>query len=129
MEETTKTALVSNVNLFIYLFAYYLFRYMCVGMLVQVRAKLAGVDSVLPLYGFQEWNSGPPLPGKLSCRSSRMPQQLTIVSTDKVAREVQTKDKKGCRKCENTAEKWLPSICSHTIMEVITQKSMTSLVY
>lgn len=85
------------------------------GMHVQVRAKLAGVDSVLPLCGFQEWNSGPrslvqsPLPGELSCRSSRMPQQLTIVSTDKAAREVQTKDKKGHRKCKNMAGKWSPS--------------------
>lgn len=61
-----------------------------------------------------------------------MPQHLTIVSTDKIAREVQTKDKKGHRKCENMAAKLvpkLPSICSHTIMEVITQKSMASLVY
>lgn len=73
------------------------------------RAKLAGVDSVLPLYGFQEWNSGPPLPGKLSCRSSRMPQQLTIVSTDKVAREVQTKDKKGRRKCKTRQKNGYPA--------------------
>lgn len=58
-------------------------------MHVQVRAKLDGVDSVLPLCGSWEWNSSPhswaqsPLPGELPYRSSCRFQQLTIVSTEK----------------------------------------------
>lgn len=118
MEEAIKTASVSNVNVFIYLFAYYLFRYMCVGMHVQVRAKLAGVDSVLPLCGFQEWNSGPrslvqsPLPGELSCRSSRMPQQLTIVSTDKAAREFRPKTRRAAESVKTWQENG-PQVAQH----------------